>query len=403
MKRRGITLLLGLLPTPLLANTLELAATPSLSAYHSTAPLAASDQADYEGRGRVALGLTMSGHGCQAEWRGSATREGDEKHAEGRLNEAFCASAWQGLDLTLGKRRLAWGVGYGYRPLDLLQLDDRQQLAPNPSEGVPQASAEWFGLSDSLALIYSNALDWQQNRLASSPEAWSLRYFHGGEALDLMALLHHDAARDAVVGVGLAWVVDDAWAVHAELTRQQRYTRLDVPGLGALAAGEQVQTQERENGTKALIGGQWSSAEGWTLIGEYWWDESAPTHASWRHSLDLITLAQQAPQQLPAGSTSALADLTQALGTLNQAASLQPHNLFLRLAYDGERWDPALELLIHPEDGGLATTLRLGRELGSAQRLEFGWRHLDGPADALFANLAERDRLYLDWQTALGW
>ena len=76
------------------------------------------------------------------------------------------------------------------------------------------------------------------------------------------------------------------------------------------------------------------------------------------------------------------------------SSSLQRSNLFLRLAWDHEGWQPALELLHHPADGGHMLTASL-RYQGDRVRLQGGLRSAGGPEGAVLAQLPYRQQAYL--------
>jgi hypothetical protein len=76
------------------------------------------------------------------------------------------------------------------------------------------------------------------------------------------------------------------------------------------------------------------------------------------------------------------------------SGSLQRSNLYLRLAWEHEGWQPALELLHHPEDGGRMFTLSL-RHQGDRLLLQGGLRATSGPDSAVLAQLPNRQQAYL--------
>ena len=72
--------------------------------------------------------------------------------------------------------------------------------------------------------------------------------------------------------------------------------------------------------------------------------------------------------------------------------SLQRNNLFARWSLQPDEqaaWQLALDVLWHPADGGRSTTASLQWQ-GDRLRIDAALRQLDGPADALLAQLPQR-------------
>jgi hypothetical protein len=86
-----------------------------------------------------------------------------------------------------------------------------------------------------------------------------------------------------------------------------------------------------------------------------------------------------------------LAWQAQALGT---AANLQRRNLYLRLSWEHEGWQPTLDLLYHPSDAGRMVTAGLLWK-GDRVQMQAGLRLNGGPRDALLMQLPTRQQAYL--------
>lgn len=78
---------------------------------------------------------------------------------------------WQGeatlfelpIDLTAGKLRLDWGVGYGYRPLDILKPYRRNPVGIQVEEGALIALGSYFDLQGEWSLVASDSSFTQQS------------------------------------------------------------------------------------------------------------------------------------------------------------------------------------------------------------------------------------------------
>lgn len=63
----------------------------------------------------------------------------------------------QYIDVTLGKMRLDWGVGYGYRPLDVIKPYRQNPVGIVAEEGAGVASLSMFVDSGEWTLLYSDS------------------------------------------------------------------------------------------------------------------------------------------------------------------------------------------------------------------------------------------------------
>jgi hypothetical protein len=90
-----------------------------------------------------------------------------------------------------------------------------------------------------------------------------------------------------------------------------------------------------------------------------------------------------------------LAWQAQMLGT---TANLQRRNLYLRLSWDHEGWQPTLDLLYHRADGGRMVTAALLYK-GDRVQVQGGLRQYGGAAQSVMAQLLTRRQAYL----ALSW
>src|SRR2546423_7322283 len=71
----------------------------------------------------------------------------NELHASGDLG------AWQA---SAGKKIAGWGVGYGFRPNDFVQQEERRTLLPLTQEGRPLLQAEHFDSATGTSALWVN-------------------------------------------------------------------------------------------------------------------------------------------------------------------------------------------------------------------------------------------------------
>jgi hypothetical protein len=75
------------------------------------------------------------------------------------------------------------------------------------------------------------------------------------------------------------------------------------------------------------------------------------------------------------------------------SSSLRRSNLFARLSWQKDGWQPSLDLLVHPQDGGRLLTAALLHK-GDRVQWQGGWRVSAGPAQAVLMQLPVRRQAY---------
>jgi hypothetical protein len=189
-------------------------------------------------------------------------------------------------------------------------------------------------------------------------------------------------------------VPDEALELHASLLLQERgERRLPVadtaPVATLLAADGALLAEAIHSPRKALVGGTWTTAEGFSLMGEAWWDGSAPAAADWQR------LARQAAQRramlgLPGIPAAAVAGATAASTRMFDQGNLARRGLLARLAWSepGGGWSLSADLLRSLDDGGTTLTAAASWQ-GDRLRLDAGVRRYGGRADSAYRLLPE--------------
>jgi hypothetical protein len=320
---------------------------------------------------------------------------------EGVVNELYYDAAWGAHYFSVGKKVLSWGVGYGFRPLDVVQRENRRLPYAVTPEGVPLLAWEIFDADHAFTVVYANPLR-DEARHARDDEAVAARYYHRADAADVYAVTRLSARNQFEIGAAFSHVVDDAIEWHGEWLYQRRFEQpvnaLAMQSDATLATADPFVSQTYSHGHKVLLGFTWTHASGVSLLGEAWYDAEAYSRAQWR---DLLALVERQRALLGAQIPPALiyGNIAWNMRHLESPNLLRRNNL-LRVSYTGTSWTPALDVLHTPEDGGMVTTAS-ARYDGNRQQVEFGVRAFGGPRDAAVRLVPEDFSAYCLWRRAL--
>lgn len=248
---------------------------------NTTGPLAAA-HAMHPG----AVALPGSGATLEAELRASGRGLAgvvtlQQQHLAGRasagqawVNELYAshdAGAWQ---FSAGKKIVAWDVGYGFRPNDVVQQEERLSLVDSTPQGRPLLVAEHFSANTAWSLVWVNPTA-TADALGGKEPALAARFYRRADALDWYAFARAGVHSGGSVGAAAAWVASEALELHGSLRLLNHAT------------------------SQALLGGSWTSAQQVSVLAEAWRDgTSTPqrklmlraswTHEGWKPALDLL-------------------------------------------------------------------------------------------------------------------
>jgi len=345
------------------------------------------------------LRLREGGFNAQATLRWQ-TAEGGKPEHHGFANQAYVdGDLGGGLGFTVGKKVLSWGVGFGFRPLDVVQRENRRDVAPPALVGLPLLALERFSADTAWTLAWvrpghgAGANDSRDSSLA----------FHGyrlvdGDDVHAVARLSH--RRGVELGLGATRVVGEEWSFHGAALYQRRYAKTRntlAENGGLLAASDPMLATPQRHGLKAVAGAQWTSGP-WSLLTEAWYDADAYSRAEWQR-LDALTARQR--DLAGVAPASAIAGNVAWSSQAYRADNLLRENLLLRLAHDtGDGVKAHAELLLTPTDGGRVVTLGVSHE-GDRQRLSLGLRQLGGKPDSAYAQSPLRRIAWIEWRWAL--
>lgn len=334
------------------------------------------------------LRATAQGWSVQATQQ-QALQNGGTQGWVNALAYAFQAGDWQ---LSAGRQVVGWDVGYAFRPNDFIQQESRRTLVEEAPVGRAVVQAQRFGLDRALSLVLVNPQASADARGAEEP-ALAARYYQRAGAADWFAFARNAQRTGASLGAALAWVASDALELHTSWRWQERGDTLAADmAADALLTRSPWQASGSAAFTQALVGLQWTHPSNLGVLLEAWWDGSALSDAQWRawrtrnQALQRLA-AQGAPAAAVAGNLAWQAD------ALGASDSLRRSNLLLRLAWSHAGWEPALDWLLTPEDGGQVLTAML-RHPGDRVQLQVGWRVWGGPDDAVLAQLPQRSQVF---------
>ncbi len=339
-----------------------------------------------------------SGHGVNAIVTLQAQRlagEGIKTHAH--LNELAASADAAGWQLSAGKKIVAWDVGYGFRPNDVVAQEARRTLLAVTPEGRPLLMAEHFDARTAWAVVIVNPTKPRGQRGADEP-ALAVRAYRQDGAVDWHGFARLGAHTGASLGAAAAWVASESIELHASA---RGFTRADTLASTAegrdLRAADPWQAASAHRGAQALIGGTWTNADQLSLLAEAWWDGTALPDAAWdrwnarNESLADITQTQDGA---PATRPAVAGNLAWQADAFGASQSLRRANLFARLSWQHDKWQPAIDILFTPADRGRVVTGSVAWQ-GDRVRIDSGVRTYGGPSSAVLAQLPVRRVVYL--------
>ena len=337
----------------------------------------------------------------------------NEAALSGSLGGGDGAGAASGWSWSAGKKVVSWDVGYAFRPNDVVQQETRRTLSPATLEGRPLLMAEHFSADTAWSLVWVNPTRARNATGADEPALAARVYWRDG-AVDWHGFARHGTRTGASLGAAASWVASDALELHASLRRYQHHDAL-LPGAAAegtaLASANPWQAGLGGSGQQALVGGTWTNEDQISLLLEAWHDGTAPSASQWRQwTARNQALGRLAAMPFPAGAgggaggaggaivgppaAAVAGNLAWQASAFNVSPSLHRNSLYARLSWTHEAWQPALDVLYHPADGGRMLTASLTWQ-GDRVKLEGGLRIHGGPATAVLRQLPVQKQGYV--------
>lgn len=347
---------------------------------------AADIEVEYNGI-RLASSLYKEGH---------SDKPGKAKLALAELMYDFSVADWQ---FSLGKKKLDWGIGYGFRPLDLFSPVDPLAINTAIAEGTLLFSADWFSsdgawttLCNQSQVFYKIAGHQQEKSLGCGA-----RYYGYFDTFELQGLLHYDQDMKVRIGGSALSVLNDSVEVHASVLWQHSYlgAQFTPPDLTASTFINPVESRWQHSALQSLLGVNFSTAYGVTFIAEYWFDGRSPSKKQWQNMIKgLDTLIATSMSNPLSGH------YITAQQQLFSSQNLFKNNLMLHTRYSYNNWQPELTLLFNPDDAGLSANAKLHYTWANGQVAEFGLKRYLGPADSIYKQLNFDTTVYVGFALA---
>jgi hypothetical protein len=405
--RHIVALCVTCLLTTAVANasdvTVSARITPELHTLNSGSPFAlGADQSDFS-KNRTREELELRAKAWDVNLVATASTTAVEQHKPEHtviLNELNYDFSLFGERFSLGKKIVSWDVGFGFRPLDVLQQENRRSVVTTTLEGLPYLSWERYSGSSAWMLIYTNPGQGKAG-MAKNDESVALKYYLRNGATDWHVVARLSERHHVETGAGISTVPLENLEVHGSLLYQQRYEQMYNSLIGfagmPLSNSDPMLLHVKDHGVKALIGFTLTFESGFSLLGEAWYDAAAYSAAEWRNVRDLVTrqaaLLDQGP---PAGAVSG--NIAYSLRYFDRP-NLVKENLLLHLSHrrEGEKWEPALDALCTPADGGLVVTASIAY-FGNNFRVDSGVRQYGGARGSAYRMLPDERIIYFALQ-----
>lgn len=335
-----------------------------------------------------------------ARWQ---VHEHTEPQLDTVINELYYDATLGAHYLSIGKKVMSWGVGLGFRPLDLVQRENRRVPYAVTQEGVPLIAWERFNENNAFTLVYANPRRTETTEVRDD-EALAVRYYQRLTTTDVFAVARASTRNKFEMGAAFSQVVNDALEWHAEALYQRRYqqqlnTLATLPADAIpLAMQDPLITVQHQHGHKALIGFTWTHSSGVSLLTEAWYDGAAYSTQQWQDLTDLTARQRGLLDQAELPRAAIYGTIAANLSYF-EPPNLLRKNILLRMSYTGTAWSPTLDVLLTPDDGGMVGTaaLRYDRD---RHNFEWGVRSFGGKYAAAYRLLPEKLIVYFVWQRA---
>ena len=301
------------------------------------------------------------------------------------------------VDVTFGKVRLDWGVGYGYRPLDIIKPYRQNPIGIQTEEGAGIASmslfdsqGEWTVLLSDSSWVMQDQSDYEQS---VENQGVGIKRYWLNDNSEWQGLLYYDDVRKTSIGASAVTVLNEAWELHASALLQQQFVQYHI--ADSLYSPTELHTEE--HATQGLIGFTWANQFGNSVILEYWYDSRAWSDSEWQAAIDRAT-------SLVIESDPSMQSLAKSYGQGYRHSNIVQHNLMLHWSLDSSAFDqfeytqgleltPTLDILYSPQDGGVIVTQWLEYLLFDSgdyhQTIEIAGRFIFGDHNSAYQQLTD--------------
>lgn len=329
-------------------------------------------------------------------------------HLNGKINELYLQQTFNDSTVSFGRRVTSWGYGEVFRPLEIVQSVNRRSLLYSPTQGVLSGNY-FYSVGDlNTEIVVSETEARQLDKNDSKAAQIAFQQFWRFEGGDAQVVARYEKESAMTFGVGTSRTVTDSLLLFTSMTFQNHYvasdlnlanwdSNADIPTkINTLHSnlGQTISSVKKDNALKANVGGSYAWPNRTTLSFEYWYDGTARSREEWK---DIFGFAGDAQGLRPVSS-----EVNQLINAhigainedLNQYVNLSQHNLYFRIAYIWEKWEPSVDLLANPEDGGIMSSANVDYKLDDIL-LRFGLRNYGGKSDSVIANLPSSNDAFL--------
>lgn len=270
-----------------------------------------------------------------APWRNAVHGVFAARHASGedgglRINELSLERPFGAGFLSAGKKVMSWDVGYAFRPLDVVQQEDRRALYTTSLVGVPMLAWESFDADRAITVVLSNPGSGRKDQ-PRDDGALAVRLYRQNGARDEYAVLRLSERNGVEGGASFSHVVNEGLELHGSLLWQQRHDEWIAQ-----------RWRRRDGGGKALAGINWTSESKFSVLLEAWIDRGA--------------------------------------------AVQQERSMLLRVAQNESGLDLSADLLWMPQDGGRIVSVGIAWK-PEPWLFSLSWRHYGGSAGAVVRSM----------------
>jgi len=248
-------------------------------------------------------------------------------------------------------------------------------------------SLRWAQQGD-FSLVATQLGPWTQgeSRAAGVLEMRGIRGYAANS--DLYLIGKWSSQFSASVGAVGSWAASDQLEFHGAYGRTHRFGEPPseaVPQAGAATTG--LYTISKDLPATQLLGGvRWTTRRNLSLTAEAWYDGAAPSNGFWESWLGrpdslrgMLVLPGSAQMSYGISGRSSIGQM---IGPA--PSSLRRTNLFLRTSWRFDGWEPGVDVLYTPLDGGMITTAKVIWQ-GERVRFDAGARFFGGRANSLYA------------------
>jgi len=332
----------------------------------------------------------------------SATQQsnGGYTDTKGTIHEWYLDFSINEIEASIGKKVASWGVGYGFRPLDVIQRETRQALRTFDLEGVPMLMLEYFSADSAITAVVTNRLSFNASTPHRGAYEAAIKYSTLLGNSDLHLLLYQQQGEGFSVGAGSSTTSGNHLELHGSLRyllgyhKQIHQLHRQPPVL--LNTRNVFNRRSQHHGIQALLGASWTGENGYTLMLEAWHDSTAYSSKEWS---DLLRINRGQRNQLLTGAPRQMVYRNiMANSLIYKNQNILKNTLFMRLLYDGEKTDPNLSLLYTPADGGAVLTASADYAWNDQVSLLGSARLMGGRNNSAYRQSSTRWQLFIGMQ-----